>query len=117
MQVVTRTASLAAGSPANCVPNVSAAFRSLFNQSVTQEGRSQASTALRLCPGVLERQEDAPAVALFLQMAFNTAAMGSLPFASTYFSGERAGYLLLSGFGLYHAFLAQHSILTYLPSR
>jgi len=95
MQVVTRTASGAAGSPANCVPNVRVAFSSLFNQSTTHEGRSLASQALRLCPGVLERHEDAPAVALFLQMAFNTAAMGSLPFASTYFSGEHARYLLL----------------------
>ncbi|GAB4818072.1 hypothetical protein N2152v2_005118 [Parachlorella kessleri] len=35
-------------------------------------------------------EDDAPAVALFLLMAFNTAAMGSLPFASAYFSGDLA---------------------------
>lgn len=68
-----------------------AAFAALFNQSATEEGRALVEAQLGLCEGTLEGEEDAFLVALALMVgAFDTAAMGSSPTASSYFTGMRA---------------------------
>lgn len=95
--MVTRTASPEAGvdaAPA-CVPNSRAAFAALFDLAATPEGRAAAEEALSLCPGVLANDGDATMVALFLRNAWDTGAMSSYAFPSSYFTGE-------SGLSLFH---------------
>lgn len=87
-QVVTRAASPAAGCAPACQPSVRAAFAALFNLSSTPEGQAAAAAQLRLCEDALLAGGGAPLVALFLMMAFDTAAMGSVPYQYAYFTGD-----------------------------
>lgn len=88
-QVVTRAASPEGSAGSSCAPNVHAAFAALLNQSTTAEGRALVEAQLGLCEGAMQGQEDARLVALALMVAaFDTAAMGSLPYSSAYFTGE-----------------------------
>lgn len=90
LQVVTRAASPAAGCAPACQPSVRAAFAALFNLSSTPEGQAAAAAQLRLCEDALLAGGGAPLVALFLMMAFDTAAMGSVPYQYAYFTGKRS---------------------------
>ncbi|KAL4448364.1 hypothetical protein ABPG75_005583 [Micractinium tetrahymenae] len=87
-QVVTRAASPAGGCPPGCERTVRAAFAALFNLSSTPEGQAAAAGQLRLCDDTLLAQGGAPLVALSLMMAFDTAAMGSVPYEFYYFTGD-----------------------------
>ncbi len=93
-QVVTRTASQAGGAGADCAPNVRAAFAALFNSSATSQGRALVSRQLSLCEGALNSEADATLVGMFLLMGFDTAAMGSYPYPSSYFTGRWAAHLV-----------------------
>lgn len=87
LQVVTRAASPAGGCTPACQRTARAAFAALFSLSSTAEGRTAAAAQLRLCDPALLAEGAAPLAALFLAMAFDTAAMGSVPYPSSYFTG------------------------------
>lgn len=89
-QVVTRAASPAGGCTPACQRTARAAFAALFSLSSTAEGRTAAAAQLRLCDPALLAEGAAPLAALFLAMAFDTAAMGSVPYPSSYFTGDPA---------------------------
>lgn len=97
--MVTHAASPAAGCAPACRPLVRAAFAALFDLSSTPGGRTAAAVQLRLCEDGLLAGGNAPLVALFLMMAFNTAAMGSVPYKYSYFTGRRSRWKTRGGGG------------------
>lgn len=84
--IVTRDASPEHGAAAACAPNVRSAFSALL--AVPRGGKAAAraaARALRLCPDVkLKTDADAAAVADWLSGAFDSMAMGSFPYESSY---------------------------------
>lgn len=86
-QVVSRTASPYGGAGADCNNNTRAAFAALFEEAASPQGWGLISEQLGLCPGALTNESDATTVAMAVMLAFDTAAMGSLPYPSSYFTG------------------------------
>lgn len=98
-QVVSRTASPLAGAAPGFVPNSRAAFAALADLARSEEGRAQAGAALRLCEGVLATRANATTVALWLRNAFDTAAMSSYAYPSSYFTGRLGHWVGWEGAG------------------
>ncbi|KAI8476688.1 MAG: serine carboxypeptidase S28-domain-containing protein [Monoraphidium minutum] len=85
-KIVTKSATPEAGAPADCAPNVRAAFARLLELGACEDGRGELSRRFRLCQP-LASQEDAVALAYWAQGAFDAYGMGSYPFASSYMGG------------------------------
>ena len=57
LQVVTRDATPAAGSAADCVDNVRDAFKQLFDAGSSPAGRSRLQQTFKLCDAVTDEQQ------------------------------------------------------------
>ncbi|OQR85173.1 lysosomal Pro-X carboxypeptidase [Achlya hypogyna] len=82
-QIVTFDATPAAGSAANCAPNVRRVWDVIFNASATADGRAQLQTQLGLCDAVAT-EADGCALADWAKGAFDYLAMGNYPYPSSY---------------------------------
>ncbi|EGZ16269.1 hypothetical protein PHYSODRAFT_560767 [Phytophthora sojae] len=85
-QVVTRDASPAAGSAANCVPNAKKSWAQIFELAKTEDGRATLSSLFRLCTP-LASEEQGEDLAMSVLFAFDTLAMGDFPYPSSYLTG------------------------------
>ena len=75
-KTVTKDASPEAGSAAACVPNMRKGWQVLFNASGSECGRKLISDAMNLCPhSTVDSKDDAVALALWLQNAWDNLAM------------------------------------------
>eukprot|EP00929_Paragymnodinium_shiwhaense_P097642 TRINITY_DN59276_c0_g2_i1.p1 TRINITY_DN59276_c0_g2~~TRINITY_DN59276_c0_g2_i1.p1 ORF type:complete len:531 (+),score=85.61 TRINITY_DN59276_c0_g2_i1:183-1775(+) len=84
-QVVTRDATAAAGSPANCAGTVRKAWAHLFSLGESSEGRRQLAAVFRLCDKTPVRDsQDVLNLALMQLNAWDTMAMGNFPYPSNY---------------------------------
>ena len=77
-KIVTRDASLEAGSAAACVPNMRKGWQVLINAGDSESGRKLITEATHMCPqSAVESKEDAKALAEWLQNAWDYLAMVS----------------------------------------
>lgn len=84
-RVVTFDASPAAGSAANCVPNVRRAWTAMASLGATKPGRAQLKDAFALCASEkLSSNEDVAALIDWAKSAFDYMAMGNYPYPSPY---------------------------------
>merc|ERR1712096_83885 len=91
-QVVTRDATPAAGSAAECAPNVRQAWQHIFSLGRTQEGRQELATVFRLCGhDPLKSTDDVVKLALMQLLAWDTMAMGNFPYPSNYLIYQMTG--------------------------
>lgn len=82
-RVVTRDATVAAGSVAGCEPGVRATWPALFETAASPEGREALSSTFQLCEPLPEAG-GADRLAGYLLNVWDTLAMGNFPYASNY---------------------------------
>lgn len=84
-QVVTRDATPAAGSAAQCAPNVRRAWDHIFELGKTQSGRQQLTNIFKLCGSEpLQTEQDVMRLALMQLNAWDTMSMGNYPYPCNY---------------------------------
>ncbi|KAJ0399056.1 hypothetical protein ATCC90586_004515 [Pythium insidiosum] len=85
LRIVTFDMTPAAGSSANCVPNVRKAAKTLARLAQTLEGRVLIADALHLCDAeTIMTEDDIQALYVSTIGAFGTLAMGNYPYPSSY---------------------------------
>jgi lysosomal Pro-X carboxypeptidase len=87
--VVTADASAAGGAAPACAGNIRASWDAIFDAGATPAGRAGLASTFALC-APLNDNYDVFALAEFLLNAWDTMAMGSYPYASSYLTGGAA---------------------------
>ncbi|OQR87804.1 lysosomal Pro-X carboxypeptidase [Achlya hypogyna] len=90
-RIVTFGATPAAGSAANCVPNVRAAQEALRAAAQTPAGRQSLKESLKLCYAPTTEPEALSLLDLFTGV-FGNLAMGNYPYPSSYIADNLPGY-------------------------
>jgi lysosomal Pro-X carboxypeptidase len=87
--VVTNDATASGGSPAACANNVRAAFAAILAAGNSAQGLANLTNTFAMCPA-LQSASDAQALALFHLNAWDSMAMGSYPYPSSYMTSGTA---------------------------
>jgi lysosomal Pro-X carboxypeptidase len=88
-QIITYDATPAAGSAANCVPNIRRVWETVRALGATADGRERLKQAMSMCEDTaVEREEDVVALMNWAKGAFEMMSMGNYPYPSAYVSSD-----------------------------